>query len=99
MPLSVRGHAAHSGHPSTDLGNLLLFDRRWPYAEAVLAAWCARRGGTPDEALTLARAADLWALVDLVARAGANPVADRVAAQLTAIAGTCDLHALSRRLR
>ena len=32
---------------------------------------------TPAEALTLARAADLWALVDLAARRGENPVADR----------------------
>ena len=75
MPLSVRGHVAHSGHPFTDLGNLLRFDRRPTYLEAVLGAWCERRGGTPPEALDLARAGDLWALVDLAARAGENPVA------------------------
>jgi aminoglycoside phosphotransferase (APT) family kinase protein len=83
---------AHSGHPFTDLGNLLRFDRNPRYVEAVLAAWCDRRGGTPDVALTLARAADLWALVDLAARAGDNPVADRAADLLRAIAASGDLH-------
>jgi Ser/Thr protein kinase RdoA (MazF antagonist) len=87
---------AHSGHPFTDLGNLLRFDRRPAYAEAVLAAWCERRGGTDSAALDLARAADLWALVDLAARAGQNPVADRAAALLRAIAAGRDLHAVPR---
>jgi aminoglycoside phosphotransferase (APT) family kinase protein len=85
---------AHSGHPFTDLGNLLRFDRRPSYVDGVLAAWCARRGGTPPEALELARAADLWALLDLASREGSNPVADRAAAQLRAIAASGDLHAL-----
>ena len=85
---------AHSGHPFTDLGNLLRFDRRPPYAEAVLAAWCDCRGGTRADTLELARAADLWALVDLAARRGQNPVADQAHHQLTAIARTGDLHAL-----
>jgi aminoglycoside phosphotransferase (APT) family kinase protein len=85
---------SHSGHPFTDLGNLLRFDRRPTYLEAVLGAWCERRGGTPQEALDLARAADLWALVDLAARAGENPVADRAAALLREIARSGDLHAV-----
>jgi aminoglycoside phosphotransferase (APT) family kinase protein len=85
---------AHSGHPFTDLGNLLRFDRRPAYVEAVLAVWCERHGGTPLEALDLARAADLWALVDLAARRGQNPVADRAHEHLLAIAQTGDLHAL-----
>jgi len=84
---------AHSGHPFTDLGNLLRFDRHPSYVEAVLAAWCDRRGGTPAAALDLARAADVWALVDLAAREGQNPVADRAAALLRAIADSGDLHA------
>ena len=94
MPLSVRGHVAHSGHPFTDLGNLLRFDRRPTYLEAVLGAWCERRGRTPPEALDLARAADLWALVNLAARAGENPVADRAAALLREIARSGGLHAV-----
>jgi aminoglycoside phosphotransferase (APT) family kinase protein len=85
---------AHAGHPHTDLGNLLRFDREPAYADAVLAAWCERRGTEPDATLELARAADLWALVDLAARAGQNPVADRAAAHLRAIARTGDLHAV-----
>ena len=84
---------AHAGHPFTDLGNALRFDRRPAYADAVLAAWCERRGADPTEALELARAADLWALVDLAARHGRNPVADRAHEHLTAIARTGDLHA------
>ena len=59
-----------------------------------MTAWCERRGSTPAEALDLARAADLWALVDLAARAGDNPVADRAAAQLRAVAETGDVHAV-----
>jgi aminoglycoside phosphotransferase (APT) family kinase protein len=85
---------AHSGHPFTDLGNLLRFDRRPAFVDAVLRAWCDRHGGTPDHALELARAADLWALVDLASRAGENPVTDRGAELLRAIARTGDLHAL-----
>jgi len=85
---------AHSGHPFTDLGNLLRFDRAPAYADAVLAAYCERRGTDPREAPDLARAADLWALVDLAARAGDNPVADRAAGLLTAIADSGDLHAV-----
>ena len=61
---------AHSGHPATDLGNLLRFDRHPAYAGAVVSAWCDRHGSTPAEALDLARAADLWALVDLAAARG-----------------------------
>jgi aminoglycoside phosphotransferase (APT) family kinase protein len=84
---------AHSGHPFTDLGNLLRFDRGPAYVDAVLGSWCERRGGTPRDALDLARAADLWALVDLAAREGDNPVADRAAGLLREIARTQDLHA------
>jgi aminoglycoside phosphotransferase (APT) family kinase protein len=87
---------AHAGHPFTDLGNLLRFDRHPAYVDAVLGAWCERRGGSPAAALDLARAADLWALVDLAARAGDNPVADRAAALLRAIAATGDPHAVPR---
>jgi aminoglycoside phosphotransferase (APT) family kinase protein len=85
---------ARSGHPFTDLGNLLRFDRSPRYVEAVLAVWCERRGGDPAESQELARAADLWALVDLASRRGENPVADRAHEHLEAIARTGDLHAL-----
>ncbi|MGC4112489.1 MAG: phosphotransferase [Nocardioides sp.] len=85
---------AHAGHPFTDLGNLLRFDREPAYADAVLAAWCGRRGTHAEESLELARAADLWALVDLASRRGQSPVADRAHEHLLAIARTGDLHAL-----
>lgn len=78
----------HAGHPYADLGNLLRFDREPAFEGAVLAAYTARHGGRPAEALALARAADLWALLDLAARAGENPVADRAHALLLAIART-----------
>jgi len=85
---------AHAGHPFTDLGNLLRFDRHPSYVDAIVTRWCERRGGTAAEALELARAADLWALVDLAARHGHHPVADRAHEHLVAIARTGDLHAL-----
>jgi len=83
----------HAGHPATDLGNLLRFDRHSAYVGGVLSAWSERRGSTRAEALDLARAADLWALVDLAARAGQNPVTDRAAAHLRAVAESGDVHA------
>jgi Ser/Thr protein kinase RdoA (MazF antagonist) len=85
---------AHAGCPVTDLGNLLRFDRRPAYADAALGAWCERRGTEPAETLELARAADLWALVELASRKGHNPVADRAHEHLVAIARSGDLDAL-----
>jgi aminoglycoside phosphotransferase (APT) family kinase protein len=87
---------AHAGHPYTDLGNLLRFDRQPAFVEAVLDTYTARHGGTPAEALDLARAADLWALVDLAARRGQNPISDRAHDLLLAIARTGDVHATAQ---
>ncbi len=84
---------AHAGHPFTDLGNVLRFDRTPAYVEGVLASYQGRHGVPPDEALALARAADLWALVDLASRAGRNPVADRADLLLRAVAAQGDVHA------
>lgn len=81
---------AHAGNPYTDLGNLLRFDRQPAFVDSVLDAYVARHGGAPGEALDLARAADLWALVDLAARRGQNPVAVRAHELLLAIARTRD---------
>lgn len=77
---------AHAGHPFTDLGNVLRFERQPAYLDAVLAAYHHRRGTPPREALGLARAADLWALVDLAVRRDANPVATRAHDLLRGIA-------------
>jgi aminoglycoside phosphotransferase (APT) family kinase protein len=81
---------AHAGHPFTDLGNLLRFDRDPVFTDAVLTAYGERRGVPPDRALPLARAADLFALVELSTRRSDNPVAERADALLRAIARTRD---------
>ena len=77
---------AHSGHPFTDLGNLLRFEREAAFSAAVLARYAERRGVAADEALALARAADLWALVELASRRGSNPVADAADRLLRSVA-------------
>lgn len=84
---------AHAGHPWTDVGNLLRFERHPAYVEGVLEAWTRLRGGTAAALLDGARAADLWALVDLASRVGAHPVADRASTLLRAIAVSGDVHA------
>ncbi|GAA1930571.1 hypothetical protein GCM10009797_25410 [Nocardioides hwasunensis] len=84
---------AHAGHPWTDVGNLLRFERHPAYVEGVLEAWTDLRGGTPDALREGARAADLWALVELAARAGDNPVASRAAVLLQAVGDSGDMHA------
>ena len=74
-------------------GNKLRFDRDPAFADAVLET---HRAAVPDagaDLLDLARAADLYALVDLAGRRGDNPVADRADALLREIARTGDLHA------
>jgi aminoglycoside phosphotransferase (APT) family kinase protein len=77
---------AHAGHPFTDLGNLLRFERDDAFAGPVLETYADRRRVPADQALALARAADLWALVDLAARRHENPVAERADRLLRAIA-------------
>ncbi|WP_457189424.1 phosphotransferase family protein [Nocardioides sp. P5_E3] len=84
---------AHAGHPWTDLGNLLRFERDPSYVARVLGAWTTRHGGAVAELLDGARAADLWALVDLASRKRDNPVADRSATLLRAVAQAGDVHA------
>ena len=85
---------AHAGHPFTDLGNLVRFDRKPPFVEAVLAAYCSRRGVAGGLALDLARAADVWALVDLAAAPRAGNLVRQLAHDLLrAIAGRRDLNA------
>ena len=59
----------------------------------VLEAWTTRHGGALGELLDGARAADLWALVDLASRERDNPVATRGATLLRAVAQADDVHA------
>lgn len=88
---------AHAGHPWTDVGNLLRFERHPAYVAAVLEAWTQLRGGSTEALLDGARAADLWALVDLASRVGSHPIADRADALLRAMAASGDLHAVAGR--
>jgi aminoglycoside phosphotransferase (APT) family kinase protein len=82
---------AHAGVPVADLGNLLRHDRGEGFAAAALTAF---RGGVPDlasapndELLADARAADLWAVLDLAARRADNPAAEAAYALLVAMLG------------
>lgn len=85
---------SHAGHPFTDLGNLLRFDRAPAYVDAVLTAYADRRGESPSSALDLARAADLWALVELASRPLDNLLTRLAHELLRAIAGARDVHAV-----
>ncbi len=59
---------AHSGLPWADLGNLLRGEPDAAYVEGVLEGYRRIMGEVPDDALKRARAADLFALIDLAAR-------------------------------
>ncbi len=66
---------AHAGSPVSDLGNLLRFERRRVFTEAVLRVYAELVPDAGPDLLERARAADLFALVELASRAGQNPVA------------------------
>lgn len=84
---------AHAGSPYADLGNLLRFERAQPLSDAVVAAYAERLGEDPSRAIDLARAADLFALIELASRHGQNLVADAALAVLRAIGAGRDRHA------
>ena len=96
--LEVRGvldwEFAHAGGPTTDLGNLLRIDRDPAFADAVLDVYRTQVPDAGDDVLDRARAADLYALVDLAARRGENPVTEQAHDLLLAIAWSGDLHAV-----
>jgi aminoglycoside phosphotransferase (APT) family kinase protein len=85
---------AYAGLPGTDLGNLLRFERDPVLTESVLGTVRERVPDAGPDLLDRARAADLYALVDLAARRGENPVAERAHALLLAVATTGDPHAI-----
>jgi aminoglycoside phosphotransferase (APT) family kinase protein len=87
---------AHAGSPFTDLGNLLRLDRRPAFVDAVLSTYAELVVDAPGDLLDRARAADLFALVELASRRGQNPVADRAHDLLLAITRSGDLHAVPR---
>jgi aminoglycoside phosphotransferase (APT) family kinase protein len=84
---------AHAGSPYSDLGNLLRFDRDPAFVNGLLGEYAARLGVDPHRSLDLARAADLFALVELGSRRGQNPVADRAHERLRIVARERDRHA------
>ncbi len=84
---------AHAGLPVTDLGNLLRFEREEVFAGTVLDTYRELVPDAPPRLLDRARAADLYALVDLAARRGENPVAEQAHRLLLAVASSGDLHA------
>jgi aminoglycoside phosphotransferase (APT) family kinase protein len=84
---------AHAGWPVTDLGNLMRFERDPWFTDVLVGTYRERVVDAPDDLVALARAADLYALVDLAARRGENPVTEQAHALLGAIARTGDVHA------
>jgi aminoglycoside phosphotransferase (APT) family kinase protein len=81
---------AHAGSVYADLGNLLRFTTDQVLAGAVLSV--VRAGfDLGDRLVERARAADLWALIDLAARPAANPVAAAANALITRICDTGEL--------
>jgi len=87
---------AHAGTPHADLGNLLRFETDEPFCRAALAAYRERLPGTSGpvaELLELARAADLFALIELAARERTNPITERAAELLRRTAREQDLAA------
>ncbi|KRF15394.1 hypothetical protein ASG90_11855 [Nocardioides sp. Soil797] len=81
---------AHAGLPVADLGNLLRDEHTSAFVDAVLSS--VEVDGVdhdgPEDILAMARAADLWALVELASRAGENPVATRAHDHLLALTRT-----------
>ena len=84
---------AHAGSPYADLGNLLRFCADPVLAGAVLGVVRRDAAGLADPMVRRGRAADLWALIDLAARAGQNPVATAARELLVRTAETGDLDA------
>ncbi len=84
---------AHAGGPFEDLGNLLRLERDAAFLDAVLETYADLVADAPGDLLDRARAADLFALVELAGRGGENPVADRAHDLLRAVVRTGDLHA------
>jgi aminoglycoside phosphotransferase (APT) family kinase protein len=82
---------AHAGSPYSDLGNLLRFCTDPVLGGAVLDVVRRKAPGLGDRLEERARAADLWAVIDLAARAAANPVATAAHMLLTRIADTGEM--------
>lgn len=77
---------SHAGSPFSDLGNLLRFEDTAGLVDPVQRTYSALVPDAPEDLLDRARAADLFALMELASRAGQNPVADRALDRLRELA-------------
>lgn len=84
---------AHAGTPYTDLGNLLRLESDPAFCVAVVEAFVAYAPPVDEGFLDLARAADLYAMVDLVARRTGFELVERVHEVVRATARTRTLAA------
>ncbi len=84
---------AHAGSRYTDLGNLCRFERDSGLVEPLLAGLAGVREGDAARHLRLARAADLWALIELASRPRPGPVQQLADELLLAQARAGDLDA------
>ncbi|ONI69518.1 aminoglycoside phosphotransferase [Kribbella sp. ALI-6-A] len=84
---------AHAGSPYADLGNLLRFGADPVLERAALRVVRETGPDLGDRLVERSRGADLWALIDLAARAGQNPVASAAHSLITRMADTGDLAA------
>lgn len=84
---------AHAGSPYADLGNLTRFEREPAFVSSTVETLLARAPALAAEPLDLARASDLWALVELAGRVRTNRVAELATTLLLAQARAGDLQA------
>lgn len=84
---------AYAGGPLGDVGNLLRFETDRDFTAAVAEGYADRAPDVPDDWLDLARALDLFALVDLAGRRTDNPVVAGARELLLETARTGDLAA------
>lgn len=84
---------AHAGNPFADLGSLLRSAGDADFAGAALSSYAEGLGEDPDRARSMACAADLFPLVELVGRREADPRGVLAHDRLRRIAGERDRHA------
>jgi aminoglycoside phosphotransferase (APT) family kinase protein len=84
---------AHAGTPYADLGNLLRFGTDPVLERAALRVVRETGPDLGDRLVERSRVADLWALIDLAARSGQNPVTTAAHSLITRMADTGDLAA------
>ena len=84
---------AYAGAPLADVGNLLRFESDPVFTAAVAEAYAYRAPDVPPAWVEVARALDLYALIDLAARGSDNPVVTGARELLRATAATGTLAA------